>query len=137
MIILDLRLWPLNPNSGVLMFLFGLFDLLLLLLGFLLLLPPPGGLPVKPLLLDFRRSFLNPFFDVGMPSMAEKELANIRLVCNRNLIPLIFGHKERLLLIFFGQYPVVRIRHLRNNTLVHALSHRIQIRGLVMMVVLA
>ena len=88
-VILDLLLWSLNKsitvsrdlllslNPSLLVLLFGLFDLLLFLLSLLLLLLPPGGLPVEPFLLDLWRSFLNPFFDVGMPFVTGGESADV------------------------------------------------------------
>lgn len=44
---------------------------------------------------------------------------------------------ERRLVILIREYLVIRIRHLRNHALEHRLAHRIQLRGMVSVVILA
>ena len=86
-------------QASFLMFLFGFLDLLFLSRGFFLLLFPPSSLTVETFLFDLSRTLLDPFLELGMPSMtvmlnrwlARQFAPGNTLDDRKSYIPLIIG----------------------------------------------
>jgi hypothetical protein len=80
---------------------------------------------------------LDPLPEARIPVMPVSPLASSHHIYQSLCIPIVICVDQSYLIIFFREYLVICIRYLGQDTFKHSFSHRIQLCGLVFVVVLA